>query len=298
MPTFELKHLADYSHQAIIEEIRRVAELAGSGGLTLARFKKDSRVSPNTLRRRFGSWPGALKAAGVEHVYVPRPGARKSRTAARALSRDDVVQELRRVAALVAPETLTVESFNSHSFIGADAVRARFGRWRDAVRAAGHDVGAHGRRYTDEECFQNLLAVWTHYGRAPQHREMGQLPSTVGPKPYVKRWGSWRKALAAFAARVEGGEGDAAATPSPPPAPGTRAKVRPEDRHEIALSLRYRVLKRDNFRCVLCGRSPATEHGCELQVDHIIPFSKGGKTVEENLRTLCDKCNQGRSNRE
>jgi hypothetical protein len=68
MPTFELKHLADYSDEAIIEEIRRVAGNAGADGLTLARFKKDSRVSPNTLRRRFGSWLGALKAGGVEHV--------------------------------------------------------------------------------------------------------------------------------------------------------------------------------------------------------------------------------------
>lgn len=297
MPTFELKRLSDYSDEAIIEEIRRVAGATGAGILTLARFKKDSRVSPNTLRRRFGSWHGALKAAGVEHLYVAGPERRKSTVAARSLSPDDVAQELRRVAAAVEPQPLTVQLFNAKSSIGVGAVRARFGSWRGGVRAAGLDVTPLGRRYTDEECYQNLLVVWTHYGRPPQHREMGQQPSTVGPKAYVKRWGSWRKALAAFVARVEAGE-NAAPADSAPPAPVPRARIPPEDRHDIALSLRYRVLKRDGFRCVLCGRSPATEHGCELQIDHIVPFSKGGKTVEENLRTLCDRCNQGRSNRQ
>ena len=57
-------------------------------------------------------------------------------------------------------------------------------------------------------------------------------------------------------------------------------------------SLRYDILKRDNFRCVLCGRS--AQDGVKLHVDHIIPVSKGGKTERNNLRTLCEKCNYGK----
>ena len=52
-------------------------------------------------------------------------------------------------------------------------------------------------------------------------------------------------------------------------------------------SLRYDVLKRDGFRCVICGRT--AEDGVKLHVDHIKPVSKGGKTEYENLRTLCDQ---------
>lgn len=58
-------------------------------------------------------------------------------------------------------------------------------------------------------------------------------------------------------------------------------------------SLRYDVLKRDNFRCVICGRSASS--GVELHVDHIRPVSKGGKTVMSNLRTLCSDCNKGKA---
>ena len=59
-------------------------------------------------------------------------------------------------------------------------------------------------------------------------------------------------------------------------------------------SLRYDVMKRDKFRCVLCGASANAPHFATLHVDHIIPLAKGGKTVMNNLRTLCDRCNLGK----
>ncbi len=63
----------------------------------------------------------------------------------------------------------------------------------------------------------------------------------------------------------------------------------------LSSELRYDILKRDNFRCVICGRSQAD--GVKLHVDHIIPVSKGGKTEWNNLRTLCEDCNLGKSNK-
>ena len=54
------------------------------------------------------------------------------------------------------------------------------------------------------------------------------------------------------------------------------------------------ILKRDNYRCVICGRGQ--KDGVELHIDHIHPWSKGGETVFENLQTLCTVCNGGKSN--
>lgn len=51
------------------------------------------------------------------------------------------------------------------------------------------------------------------------------------------------------------------------------------------------VYRRDQGRCVYCG---STEN---LQLDHIIPFSKGGATTLENLQLLCQKCNLEKSNK-
>lgn len=50
------------------------------------------------------------------------------------------------------------------------------------------------------------------------------------------------------------------------------------------------VYRRDGGRCVYCGSTD------NLQLDHIIPFSKGGATTLENLQLLCQKCNLEKSN--
>ncbi|WP_442977751.1 HNH endonuclease [Salinibacterium sp. CAN_S4] len=45
----------------------------------------------------------------------------------------------------------------------------------------------------------------------------------------------------------------------------------------------------------MCGASAS--NGATLHVDHIIPVSRDGRTVPENLQTLCEPCNLGKSNR-
>jgi hypothetical protein len=56
---------------------------------------------------------------------------------------------------------------------------------------------------------------------------------------------------------------------------------------------RMAVLKRDKFKCKVCGRKPDNYVDIELNVHHIRPFSEGGFTHEENLITLCDTCHKG-----
>ena len=65
------------------------------------------------------------------------------------------------------------------------------------------------------------------------------------------------------------------------------------ERAKMSDSLRYDVLRRDGFKCQICGVT--AQEGAKLHVDHIIPVSKGGKTILSNLRTLCDRCNMGKS---
>ena len=67
------------------------------------------------------------------------------------------------------------------------------------------------------------------------------------------------------------------------------------ERGEVSDSLRYDILRRDNFTCVICGAS--ARQGARLHVDHIIPIAKGGKSIPSNLRTLCERCNIGKSDK-
>ena len=67
------------------------------------------------------------------------------------------------------------------------------------------------------------------------------------------------------------------------------------ERSLMTPSLRYEILRRDGFRCQICGRTQAD--GVRLHVDHIVPISKGGKTEYDNLRVLCEDCNLGKGAR-
>ena len=70
-----------------------------------------------------------------------------------------------------------------------------------------------------------------------------------------------------------------------------------EQRTLMTRKLREKIKNRDNFTCCNCGNSTHVEPNLLLEIDHIIPVAKGGCTVEENLQTLCWKCNRAKSDK-
>ena len=68
---------------------------------------------------------------------------------------------------------------------------------------------------------------------------------------------------------------------------------RKNERAFVTPTVRYNVMRRDGFKCCLCGRS--VKDGVKLEVDHIIPISKGGNSEYMNLQTLCRDCNRGKA---
>ena len=284
---FEIDHLESYDDESLLNELRRVAALVPGPKLTINQFNVHSKVHGSTLQKKFGGWRGALEAAGLKERLADGSFGK---------TREAILSAIQSTAQKLHKKELTRQEFVAHTGISDGPVRRLFGSWKAALSAAGLNQSALGKRYTDEQCFENLLAVWTQYGRPPQHDEMNLPPSKVGAKAYVRRWGTWRKSLSAFVARVN----DPVVSFEPAAAPTAatkRADVAVRNGRglrEIPLALRYFILKRDNFRCVLDGRSPASEPGLILHVDHIVPWVKGGPTVASNLRTLCSHCNLGK----
>lgn len=61
--------------------------------------------------------------------------------------------------------------------------------------------------------------------------------------------------------------------------------------------LREKIKQRDRYTCKNCGISTMQEPHLLLEIDHIIPVSRGGMTTESNLQTLCWKCNRNKGAR-
>ena len=66
-------------------------------------------------------------------------------------------------------------------------------------------------------------------------------------------------------------------------------------RRVISGTTRQNVLMRDNYTCQICGAT--VKNGAKLEIDHIIPQSKGGTNDESNLQVLCQQCNREKHNR-
>ena len=70
-----------------------------------------------------------------------------------------------------------------------------------------------------------------------------------------------------------------------------------EQRVLMTPKLRDAIKERDHYTCCNCGNSTLAEPNLLLEIDHIIPVSKGGLTEENNLQTLCWKCNRSKGNK-
>ena len=73
------------------------------------------------------------------------------------------------------------------------------------------------------------------------------------------------------------------------------SSVGSQRRREIPLNVRHQVFRNAKNRCQQCGKSAAD--GVTLEVDHIMPVSKGGSDDISNLQLLCFECNSGKSDR-
>ena len=309
MQSQKAQYLTD---KEILDELKRVAESLGKAIITRVDFNRNSEISSDVFVTRFGGWHNALKKAGLEHKYsgvIITENMR--RPPAKSLTNDDVLRELQRIAKLLNKGTVSVEDVKRYSDVmSAGVVASRFGSWLIAMEKAGLKVSEmYKRAYSDEEYFENLLNVWVQHGRQPQSREMDVSPSKISGAGYKGHFGSWRKALEAFVVRMnqderrieqvlkEEAQEKKQEILKSPEIVKLKPRILIENRREIGLGLRYKVLSRDRFKCVRCGTSPATNHSCRLHIDHIIPFSKNGRTTLENLQTLCEMCNLGKGNR-
>lgn len=224
------------------------------------------------------------------------------------ISKDDVVNELRNVANLLGNRSFGLREFDKNSVnCKHTKVLSFFGTWEVALAEVGIRFEPERKprkdRATDEELVFEIARVWKQLGHRPSRLEWESVETNFGYSTIWQRFEGWINACNEAYPFIQK---EPVATDRPEfsrlaAITGEHQEVdgiQQEDKRIIPLRIRLRVLKRDHFKCVLCGRNPATDSMVELHIDHIFPFSKGGKTIEENLRTLCRECNLGKGNSE
>ena len=163
----------------------------------------------------------------------------------------------------------------------------RFGSWKEALALIGV-VGGREREYTPAKLIENLKTVWMELGYPPGKRQIAKLGGHISEHPYKRHWGSLRKACESLALFQEGKISNNQLLAG--------IANRPI-RKSIPLKDRLAVLKRDNYRCAICGATPSNDHSVSLEVDHVVPVARGGSNDITNLQVLCQKCNQGKKDR-
>ena len=186
-----------------------------------------------------------------------------------------LIEELLRVANLLGVSHVSHTGFNKNSPIAFTTLAQRFGSWKQAHKIAGLDEEPLPKpiKYSDEFLIKELLRVAELLGKKSVSTSEFDANSLLGNATYLRRFGTWTKACE-----------KAGLEP-------WRTTNSPYTRHSVPREIRASILKRDFYKCCICGASPATDTLVDLEIDHIKPIAKGGTNHESNLWTLCALCN-------
>ena len=218
------------------------------------------------------------------------------------IPRQELISELKRVAELFEFRRFSGREFDEvSSLCKRSAVIKEFGSWDEALKSTGLELKPHRNRRRDAipevGLFVELERVWTLLGHRPSKTEWESIETKYSYTTYKSRFDGWVNACAAFIEYKSDINAEIPEETSPEKSEHisrNRKEILDEEKRTIPLKLRLEALKRDHFRCVFCGRSPATEPGVVLHIDHRVAFAEGGKTVLENLQCLCMDCNWGK----
>ncbi len=204
-------------------------------------------------------------------------------------SKGALIEELQRLARALGKDALSRLDIDQRGKVSSAVVLKRFGSLRHALQAAGLRP-TRFMKASDAELLDLLEEVWVkslqRFGRRPERGDLRVLGAPVSADTIARRFGSWKKALIATAERADRGP---SGSPNQVKVPADSIGALPSPRKALSVRKRFFVLKRDRYRCRLCGAT-----GVGLEVDHVVPAARGGSDALDNLQTLCIPCNRGK----
>lgn len=210
-------------------------------------------------------------------------------------SKEALIEELKRIQKVIGDRPITKYDIDKYGKVGWTTYFRKFGSFSKALLQAGLKPS---RRInpSNEELINAIIEVWTKTlekdGRRPFASDLKKYNIPYSEDTFRRRFGNWKKVLILAYKLVDKKENLTAKLNNE--RRNVIKKSTPKSiREEISIRKRFLVLKRDQFTCVICGKSGL---GVRLEVDHKIPVSKGGANNINNLQTLCFECNRGKRN--
>lgn len=293
MPQFVLQEFhRNISNDALLADIRRVAQQTNSDWLTCSTYAKHGEYSYNTIRLRFRSWNNAMQLAGFT---IP---SKAKMSALSQAERDNVyLEDVRCVATKLGKDTITSSEYAQHGHFERSNLTHKWKSWANVLKRAGLQPTSYHTAGIDEaELLREIGQLWEQKGKQPTCSDVKAGLLKYGLTTYIRRFGSWNSALRRFLEFCDEPQQPEQIEPQPTTIISTEPVYRHTTSRDVNLRLRYKVMLRDNFKCRCCGKSPATHSNIVLHIDHIVPWSEGGETTIDNLQTLCQDCNFGKSN--
>ena len=220
------------------------------------------------------------------------------------LTEDQLLEALEEAAAKFNYKEFGWRDFNAVGSISANPIKKAFGwknamiKLKDRLATKGIDfqlrTTAPNRIHSDNDMFQEMERIWQMLGHRPSRAEWESSSPRIHYNTYKSRFRGWQNACLKFIGYKMGDTTTDESLARQEVKVKTKQSKQQIITRSIPLNIRLKVLNRDSFMCVYCGRSPATHVNIQLHLDHIIPFSKGGTNTEENLQTLCQDCNLGK----
>lgn len=284
----------EISKEDLILDLQDVAKKLNTDYVSRSVYEKNGKFSATPYISKFGTWINALNESGLRTERIASEYKK--------ITNEDLLNNIKYVANYLSKETITTSEYKEFGVYSISIILDRFGSWEETLRKAGLQDTGFIKRIDTDELLKEIERLWILLGRQPTTSDIKNGNSKYSLNSFTRRFGGWRNALKEFIEYVNS-DGEIQTTEDKlvnetvinnSNSNQIKIKTRRTPR-DINERLRFKVLKRDNFKCVYCGKSPATDSNVELHVDHIIPWSKGGETVIENLQTLCSKCNLGKS---
>ncbi len=206
-------------------------------------------------------------------------------------SKPEIIESLKRYAELHGVDTIRTRQYDEwkNRPFSTKHIGRVFGSWGKALQAAGLR-GVKAAKLEFREMVEAFKACWKEHDAPPSRK---QLEVYLEKHRYSFRWSSYR---CAYGGHEELARMIVAVQEGRIPESNLFNRLKRASREPVSPKLRRKVLMRDHHRCVKCGADPKTDKTVTLEVDHIVPASKGGASVLANLQTLCFRCNSGKSN--